>query len=369
MKNIGILAICLIAVGSVGIWYGGAGGIGPMPAAGPFGAGNPVFYEKLIPESARVMTEPARMARVFDAFEVVGTAQANESIVLTAPVDATIRRVLFDDGDFVEAGTVLVELTSEQDDALLTAARSNLVDAENREQRIQDLVNQGLSAESALEVARARSSASEARLDTVLARLEDRLVRAPFTGLLRDRRVSPGSNVTPTSAIATLNDISVITADVMVPENLLSIARSGAMIFARIASTGDREIAGVVDAVNARVDPETRSFAVRVRIENHDRVFQPGAVLAIRVVTQERQGLVVSENAVLRTGARSYVYLVGDDGIARQRDIEIQSRQFRVIEVGAGLMPGDRVVTEGFNRLRDGIPVQSPEVIVDGFSG
>lgn len=369
MKNIGILAICLIAVGGVGLWYGGAGGFGSVPAARPFAPRNPVSEGNRSRSAALVMTEPARMARVFDAVEVVGSAQVNESIVLTAPVTATARRVHFDEGDFVEAGTVLVELTSEQDDAQLTAARASLVNAENRERRIRDLVNQGLSAESALEVARSRSSASEARLDTVLARLEDRLVRAPFAGLIRDRRVSPGSQVTPASAIATLDDISVITADVTVPENLLSIARPGAMVFARTASSGTREIAGVVATVNARVDPESRSFAVRVRIENHDRGFRPGADLVIRVVTQERQGLVVSKNAVLQTGARSYVYLVGADGIARQRDIEIVSRQFDVVEVGTGLVPGDRVVTEGFTRLRDGIPVQTFEGIAGEFSG
>ena len=91
--------------------------------------------------------------------------------------------------------------------------------------------------------------------------------------------------------------------------------------------------------------------------------------MAIRVVTQERRGLVVSENAVLRSGARSFVYLVGADGIARQREIEIVSRQFKVVEVGTGLAPGDRVVIEGVTRLRDGIPVQSSVGSADGFPG
>jgi len=206
-------------------------------------------------------------------------------------------------------------------------------------------------------------------VETVLARLEDRLVRAPFAGLIRDRRVGPGTQVSLTSAIATLDDISVISADLSVPEHLLSIARPGAMILARTASTGAVEIAGVVDTVNERVDPETRTFALRVRVENRDRAFQPGTSLAVRVVTQERRGLVVSENAVLQSGARFYVYLVGSDGVARQRDIEIVSRQLEVVEVGTGLAPGDRVVTEGFTRLRDGIRVQSPEGLADGFSG
>ncbi len=309
------------------------------------------------------------MARVFDAVEVFGTARANESIVLTVPVAQTIRGVRFDDGDVVDAGTVLVELTNERDDAVLAAVRANLVAAENQERRITELVNLGLSAESALEFARSRTAAAKARLDTVLTRLDDRLVRAPFRGLLRDRGVSPGSRVTPTSAIATLHDISAVTADFMVPENLLPIVESGTIVFARTESAGDRELAGVVDTVNARVDPVMRAFAVRARIKNSDDILFPGAELTIRVVTKERRGLVVSENAVLQSGGRYYVYLVDADGIARQRDIEIVSRQFRVVEVGTGLVPGDRVVIEGMTRLRDGTPVRSGVDAGDGITG
>ena len=253
MKNIGILAISLIAVGAVGLWYGGSGGFGPVPATGSFEALYPVFDENPTPEVALVMTEPARMARVFDAVEVFATAQASESIVLTAPVAETIRRVHFNDGDLVEAGTILVELTREQDDAVLTGAHGNLADARDQERRIRNLVNQGLFAESALEVARSRTAASEARLNTVLARLDDRLVRAPFKGVLGDHRVRPGSVVTLRSAIATLDDISVIVADLTLPEDLLPIVERGGMVFARTVTAGDSEIAGVIDAVNARV--------------------------------------------------------------------------------------------------------------------
>ncbi len=321
-----------------------------------------------------VVTEPARMASLYDAVEALGTARANESLVLTAKVTDTVRRVNFEDGQYVEAGTVLIELTNEEEEALLAEARANLIDAENQQRRLENLSDRGLSAESELDIARSRTAASAARLDTVLARLRDRLILAPFSGVLGFREVSPGTLVTPTTAITTLDDISLIKLDFTVPETYLLIMEPGAAIFASSASWGDRVFEGVVRTVNSRVDPVTRAFVVRAHMANEDSALRPGMLLTVRVVTQERQALVVPESAVLQSGSRTYVYLVGADDVARQRDIEIASRQFGIVEVGAGIEVGDRVVTEGLIKLRDGAPVRYPagrggDGEVSGLSG
>jgi membrane fusion protein, multidrug efflux system len=362
LKNIFILGLSLLAVGVAGVWYGsagtarpGAGVSGGPPVAASFGmgragAGGPVL----------VVTEEARVDQLFDAIEALGTAQANESLVLTAKVTDTVRRVNFDDGEFVSAETVLIELTNEEEEALLDEARANLEDAENQQRRLENLAQQGLSAESELDIARSRTAASAARLDTVLARLQDRLILAPFTGLLGFRDVSPGTLVTPTTAITTLDDISVIKLDFTVPETYLQIMQPGAVVLARSASWGDREFEGVVRTVNSRVNPVTRAFVVRAHIDNADGALRPGMLLTVRVVTQQREALVISESAVLQSGSRSYVYLVGADNIARQQDIEILSRKYGIVEIGAGLEAGDSVVVEGLIKLRDGAPVRFP---------
>jgi membrane fusion protein (multidrug efflux system) len=134
----------------------------------------------------------------------------------------------------------------------------------------------------------------------------------------------------------------------------------GAVIFAGSASWADRNFEGVVRTVNSRVNPVTRAFVVRAHILNEDGALRPGMLLTVRVVTQERMALIISENAVLQSGARSYVYVVGDDDIARQQDIQIESRQYGIVEVASGLAPGDSVVTDGLIKLRDGATVRYP---------
>jgi membrane fusion protein (multidrug efflux system) len=362
MKNIIILGISLVAVGAAGVWYGSSGGMRPSAAGGLAGNGSGFgMGGRGAAAAILVVTEPARMDGLFDVVEALGTAQANESLVLTAKVTDTVRRVNFEDGEYVEAGTVLIELTNEEEEALLVEVRANLEDAENQQRRLENLSDQGLSAESELDIARSRTAASAARLDTVLARLRDRLIQAPFTGLLGFRDVSPGTLVTPETAITTLDDISVIKLDFTVPETLLRIMQPGAVIFANSASWGDRIFEGEVRTVNSRVDPVTRAFVVRAHIRNDDGALHPGMLLTVRVVTQERRALIIPESAVLQSGSRSYVYVVGAENIARQRDIEIASRQYGIVEVGAGLAAGDRVVTEGLIKLRDGAPVRFPD--------
>jgi membrane fusion protein (multidrug efflux system) len=149
-----------------------------------------------------------------------------------------VRRVNFEDGAYVEAGTVLIELTNEEEEALLAEARANLVDAE-KQRRLEDLSIQGLSAESELDIARSRTAASAARLNTVVARLKDRLIQVPFTGLLGFRDVNRGTLVTSATAITTLDDISLMKLDFTVPETYLQVVETGAVIYARSASWPD----------------------------------------------------------------------------------------------------------------------------------
>jgi len=330
--------------------------------AGGMGAGSPAGARA----APLVVAKPARFGEISETVEAIGTAQANESLTLTAKVTDTVRRVNFEDGEFVEAGAVLIELTNEEEEALLEEARANLEDAENQLRRFEDLAARGLTSESELDVATSRAAASAARLDTVLARLQDRLILAPFDGLLGFRGVSPGTLVTPSTPITTVDDTSTIKLDFTVPETFLSVMSPGARVMAQSASWGERTFAGVVRTVGSRVDPVTRAVVVRAHIPNEDRALRPGMLLTVRVITAERRALVVDEGAVFQVGAQAYVYRVGEDGLAHQREVELGARRFGIAEITAGLQEGDLIVTEGIVKLRDGarvrLQVTEPEV-------
>jgi len=355
MKN-AILILIAAALGGGGVYYlmrdqGAPGGaFGGRGAAGGFGGQRQ--------QAPLVTVEPVLRQQLYDTVTAIGTSRANESVTLTAKVTDTVTRVDFDDGDFVDAGAVLVQLTNQEQEALLAEARANLDDAQSQLRRFEDLSLQGLAAASDLDVARARAAASEARLDTVVARLRDRLIRAPFSGVLGFRQVSPGTLVAPNTPITTLDDISIIKLDFTVPETFLGAMTTGAKVVARSASYADREFEGVVRTVGSRVDTVTRAVQVRAHIPNDDNALRPGMLFTVDVVMAERSTLVVPEHAVYQIQDRAYVYRVGSDQVAREQEIVLGERRFGLVEILDGLSEGDRIVTAGIVKLRDGMPVR-----------
>ena len=301
-----------------------------------------------------VVTTPVASQPLQEMVEALGTARANESVTLTASLTDTVRRINFDDGDYVEAGTVLVELTSEEEEAQLAEARAEFDEARRQLARLEDLDRRGIAATSEVDLARSAAEAAEARLNTELARLKDRLIRAPFSGLLGFRDISPGTLLGPSDAITTIDDVSQIKLDFTVPEKFLSVMQPGRTIYASGASWQDREFEGVVRAVGSRVDPVTRALVVRAIIPNEDRALRPGMLLTVRILAEERTAIVVPERSVVQVGNSSFVYVVGANQRVNRHEVKLGTRQLGVVEVVAGLEEGEQIVTDGIIKLREG---------------
>jgi len=339
-----ISIIVIFGIVAGGTWYFSQGG--KPSGRPPFGGPVQVVAEAVTPQPLVIV------------IEALGTARANESVTLTASLSEKIRRVNFEDGDYVEKGTVLVELSNEEEAAQLAEAQANLNEARRQLARLEDLDKRGIAVPSDVDEARAAAEAAEARLNTVIARLDDRLIRAPFSGILGFREVSPGSMLMAGTAITTIDDVSQIKLDFTVPEMALSRMKRGGKIVARSVSWGDREFHGVVRAVGSRVDPVTRAVAVRALIPNDDRALRPGMLLTVQIVTEEKQALMVLERVVVQVGENAFVYLVDDENLARRQPVQLGTRQAGEVEILSGLEVGDRVITQGVIKLRDGVPVR-----------
>ena len=338
MKN-ALLVVVAFALGAGAVWYfngnhndSGAAQRGVPGAAGgarPAGGAPGGFGGRSAQQAPLVTAAAVSRDQVYDVVEALGTTQANESVTLTAKVSDTVRRVNFEDGDYVEKGSVLIELTNQEEEAALAEARANLDDAQSQLRRLEDLSKRGLSAVQQLDIARSRADATQAQMNRVIARLKDRIVLAPFGGLLGFRNVSPGTLVTPTTTITSIDDISTIKLDFTVPETVLGAMSPGAKIVAKSVSFPGREFEGIVRTVGSRVDPVTRAVMIRAHVPNKDRALRPGMLLTVDVVTSQHEALVIPEGAVFQVQNRAYVYRL--DGLtARQQQIEIGGRRFKL---------------------------------------
>lgn len=320
-----------------------------------------------------VIAVAARSEILADTIEALGTTYANESVTLTAKVTDTVGKVRFEDGQFVEQGTVLVELTDEEEQALLEEAQASLRDAITQRNRLKDLRAQNVVAASSLDEAEARVDGARARLNTIVARLKDRLVRAPFSGLLGFRQVSEGTLITPGTAITTLDDISLIKLDFTVPETALAVLARDQQIIAQSAAYGDRGFAGVVSSIGSRVDPVTRAVVVRAIIQNPDRALRPGMLMTVRLVTRQRDALVVPESSLIQLGTATYVFKVSDDRRAVRTQVTTGARRRGLVEILEGVSAGEVVITEGIIKVREGSAVTfsdpALQAVIDGKSG
>jgi membrane fusion protein (multidrug efflux system) len=309
------------------------------------------------PQATTVITATVAPVQWRDTIEALGTARANESVTLTAKVSEIVRKVAFESGDVVQAGDVLVDLSSGAQLAGLEEARAAYQEAERQLKRSQELVARQLIAASLIDTQRAARDAAKARMDVVRAELSDRVISAPFDGVLGLRQVSPGSLVTPGTPIATLDDISVIKLDFSVPERYLAVLARGQDIAARSETWPDRDFQGKVLSVDSRVDPVTRSVTVRAEVPNPDRLLRPGMLMSVRLFQTPRNTLAVPEIAVLQVGLESFVFRVKDGQTAERVKVLLGSRRKGEVEVAQGLAAGDRIVTEGAVKLRDGARV------------
>lgn len=310
------------------------------------------------PPSALVTVETVDQSVMSDRVESLGTAQANESIEITAKVADTINNIHFQDGDYVSAGQLLVELTNSTESFRLAEAQAAANDARRQLQRMEELAALQMIPGVDLDTARTAMETANARLEGVMVTMDDKVVRAPFTGLLGFRQVSSGGLVSPGTVITTLDDISTIKLDYTIPEVFLASVKPGQMITAHSVVYRDREFDGEIRVVGSRVDPVTRSVTVRAHIDNRDGVLRPGMLLTINMQLNERASLVVPEQAVVVNGEREYVWVVDSENNARQADVTLGRRRPGVVEVLEGLNLGERIVTEGVNQVRPGQPVR-----------
>lgn len=311
------------------------------------------------PPPTAVFVAPAQSARFVERIEALGTLQANESVTLTAPITETIRAIYFDDGDRVSAGKVLVEMTSAEEHALLEEASAQLEEAKLQYDRVKVLATQGTTAQSLVDERRREWETAQARAKSIESRLADRVIRAPFAGVVGLRNISVGALVEPGDPITTLDDDSVMKLEFPVPSLHVAALKPGLEVAAHSNAYPGREFVGRVRSIDSRVDPVTRSVVVRAALPNPDRALRPGMLMQVELRKAPRQSVAIAEGALVPAGRQQFVYVVNEqDGTrAERREIRTGLREPGIVEVLDGLKVGDKVITDGTLKLRPGAEV------------
>ena len=307
-----------------------------------------------------VFVKAASVEPFAEKIEALGTLRANEAASLSTTVTETITAIHFDDGQRVKTGNVLVEMTNTEEHAQLEEARSTLREAERQYQRIKGLVKSNLASQSLLDEQRAAFETAQAKLHATQSRLQDRLVVAPFDGVVGLRQVSVGALVTPGDIVTTLDDDSVMKLDMSVPAIFLDSLRPGLTVTALSTDLDGRQFEGRITSLDSRVDPVTRALTVRALIPNPQRDLKPGMLMTVILQKPPRDSLMIPEEALVQEGFNQYAFVVNtttQPATVTKRKLTIGSRRPGTVVVTAGIAEGELVVTHGVMRLNQGTAV------------
>ena len=188
----------------------------------------------------------------------------------------------------------------------------------------------------------------------IIAKLKSGNIIAPFNGILGKRGLSDDVLVSESSIILTLDDSSIIFSDLKIPETYAAVMKKGLLIEATFSGQKNKIYLGEVDSVASRINAETRSLLVRIKIVNDNFELIPGALLEVSIKYNERNSLGVPDTGVIFEGNKIYVYKVIENDIVKKTEIETGIRSKGNLEIVSGLQSGDKIVAEGLGKTRPG---------------
>ncbi|MCU0560438.1 MAG: efflux RND transporter periplasmic adaptor subunit [Desulfobacterales bacterium] len=303
-----------------------------------------------------VTAAPVVYVVMFDRIEALGTVFANESAAISATVTERVVALHFEDNQFVRKGDPIATLSQQEVQAARDAAVEQLTEHQRELNRLESLLQNQSVSRQAYDQRKTLLRITQQRIKELEARLQDRSIRAPFSGVLGLRKISVGALVQPGDLITTIDDVSRIKLDFAVPETYIPLLAPGAAVSATSRILGGRTFEGTVAGIDTRVDPATRSVVVRALVPNPDRALKPGMLLTVTLLKNERRSLVVPEEAIVPFQRRTFVWVVdpGASASVERREVTTGGRRPGVVEILNGLAQGERVVVRGTDQLRPG---------------
>jgi membrane fusion protein (multidrug efflux system) len=306
---------------------------------------------------AVVSTTVAHATNWQDRLQAVGTIRAVRGADLAAEVSGVVDTVDFDSGRDVAAGTVLLRLRPNDDEARLAdlQAAAQLA-AENLARDTKQFHAQAVS-QASMDADESHLLSARAQVAQQQALMAEKIVRAPFAGRLGLRLVDQGQYLAAGTTIVTLQALDPLFVDFYLPQQALAELRVGDAVELRVDTYPGRVFKATVSAISPKLDPASRMLSVRATLPNPDHALLPGMFANVEMnVGPVHRYITLPNAAIVYNPYGSLVYVVGKDKPPTVHQVLIKTGPTRgdQIAVIQGLSEGDTVVTAGQIKLRQG---------------
>lgn len=293
----------------------------------------------------------------------VGELEATQQVMLTSEANGLVKDILFQPGESVEAGQVLVKLNDAPEQARLSKLYAESVNAKAQLARTRLLIRQDAATQEQLDQAQAQWKQLQGEIAHIKALIDQKNIKAPFNGVLGFRNINKGQFIHAGDAMVSLTDTHQLYANITLPERSLPMIKKGQEMILTVDSYPNQTFKGLVTTIEPLIDKSTRTVFVQATISNPNNMLFSGMfVKGVIKLTTEQKTISISETAIGYNAYGDYVYLVEknpkDELVARQVRVKVGKRDGDRVDIIKGIVAGDRVVTSGQLRLTNGSIVQ-----------
>jgi RND family efflux transporter MFP subunit len=268
-----------------------------------------------------------------------------------------IRHVFVRAGVRVEKGQSILRLDSRDAELAVKVAKTRLIEADRLMQRSEQLLKKKINSQANVDDARNLVDRAELELQQAEEALAKREMKAPFDGVVGISKVELGDRISPSTSVVTLDDRSQLIVEFEVTEQFLSQLAIGQKVAAQTPSFRGKEFEGVIQDIDSRIDPTSRTMIVRANIPNKEDLLRPGLSFVVDLTIPGKMYPTVHELALQWRKGVSYVWRVRDKRVEKVVVRNVK-RLNSTILIEGDISKDDLVVVEGVQRLRPGRPVQ-----------
>ena len=300
-----------------------------------------------------VVTQPISFIHEIRKVEAVGSAEAVRSVVLYPAVSDEVIEVNFVPGQQVEAGKVLVRLDDRRQTVAVKRAELTLADAQRTVDRLTTSHAKGAIAINELDLAKTQRDLAEVALEEAKVDLQDRYIKAPFSGVVGLSDIEVGDRVYEQTVITTLDDRSKLYINFKAPEAALPVLMSSPEVTLEPWTDRENTLKAEIAQIDSRINESDRTLRARAILDNSSDQFRPGMSFRVNLSIEGDRFAAIPEAALLWGATGAYIWLA-ENGKAKKVDVNVHQRLRGTILVAGDIDEGDVLITEGVQRLRTG---------------
>ncbi len=299
----------------------------------------------------------ASLQKVDNTVEASGTVIANENVDLHPDATGLLTYLNIPDGKFVRKGTVLAKVNSADLVATYQKSKVQLELAQTNEERLRKLLSVSGVNQSDYDAALNNVNSLKADMAYTQTLIDKTIVRAPFDGTLGLRQISPGAYVSPTTVLATLQQLGKLKIDFTIPEEYSNLIKVGGIVDVEADAANVTKQTATIIAVEPEANSQTRNLSVRALLSGN--MSNPGAFVKVYVGAEGSGKMVVMvpTNTIIPNDINNELVLI-KNGKSKFVDVTTGIRLASNVEITKGVSAGDTVVVTGVLFVRPNAPVK-----------